>query len=66
VALTNASAVGLGPSMSMSLIYAAMTDCIGMVMHNAATDERNTQFVAAAATVQVCALIIAKGAAQSG
>ncbi len=61
VTISNAAAVGLGPSMSMSLVYTAMSDSIAMVMHNATSDEQNTQFITSAATVQVCALIIAKG-----
>jgi len=63
VAVTNTAAVGLGPSLSMSMTYASMADSIGIVMHNAATAEQNMQAIALAATAQVCALIIAKGSA---
>lgn len=65
VALTNTAAVGIGPSLSMSMTYVAMADSIGLVMRNAAVAEHNLQAVALAATTQVCALIIAKGAAPS-
>ncbi|BBD10074.1 killing trait family protein [Desulfovibrio ferrophilus] len=63
MALANTAVVGLGPSLSMSMTYAAMADSIGIIMHNAAVAEQHMQTISTAATVQVCALIIAKGAA---
>ncbi len=65
MALASIATVGLGPALSMTMVYQAMADSIGMVMHNAETVERNMQSVASAATGQACVLIIAKGAAPS-
>ncbi len=56
-------AIGLAPSMSMSLTYTVMAQTIGMIMHNGAETQHGMQQIAEAATTQACALILAKGAA---
>jgi hypothetical protein len=49
----------------MSLVYAVMSETIGMVMHNAVIAERGMQAISEAATTVICSMIIAKGASGS-
>ncbi|MGD9159780.1 MAG: RebB family R body protein [Desulfobacteraceae bacterium] len=65
VTQTNSLAIGEGPAVSMSLVYAVMSETIGMVMHNAVIAERGMQAISEAATTVICSMIIAKGASGS-
>jgi hypothetical protein len=55
-------AIGEAPSVAMGMTYVAMANSIGLAMDNAVAAQQRGQVMGEAATVQVLALIIAKGA----
>ena len=64
VTQANSLAIGEGPALSMAMVYAVMSETVGMVMHNAVTAQSGMQTISKSAATVVCSLIISKGAAQ--
>ena len=63
--VANTTSIAQGPALSMDLTSLAMADSIGLSMQNTVTNQHNSQIIGIAATTQVCALIIAVGAAEA-
>ena len=63
VNVANTTTLAQGPALSLDLTSLTMADSIGIEMQNSVTTQHNAQIIGVAATTQVCALIIAAGAA---
>ena len=59
VCVSNAATVAMGPATTMSMTYAALTDSLGIAMHNAVATQRSAQTIAVASVATTCAQIAA-------